>query len=509
MTTRKTDRKNSFVRWLLCATFFVHATICLINSGGPIADWHSYRQSQTALSVRSYIEGGWSLFYETPIVGYPWQVPMEFPVYQTIVYFVHGCLQGNLEMECRLVSLFFFYGAFLIAWRLLPRIMTGVDQITLLLAGAAVLGSSYYLYWADAILIESLGLFLALCSALLYAFVLKPDWRSHHWLFLILISSILALLKVTIYVGIFVPIVIWLFLPFLFDKNVTHNHRIVVICGSLCMVVINYALLNFWVTTCDEIKTANPLAAPWASGNLIEWNFGSLEQRLIVGNWVHYFKGLGHFNMLFWLVSLAAFVYTSVVNSELRRVNLILLSIMFTGPIVFFNLYKVHTYYDVANNWALILMYVVNFAHLSGTVSKKYYWNLVIGGLALGMFVFFAGYRRFLHSGFDAKFVTRHANEWNMLSDLSGELKPGILVSFLEPPLNSVYSYHLKRKLIMFPANSSESLVSDVMNRNEQQDVVGVIVEPSSFENWSVLDSLTASRGWVSVANQGDYRIYH
>ena len=150
---------------VFCFAFLVHAFSCLVNANGPIADWHSYRQSQTALTIRSYVENGWSLFYETPIVGQPWMIPMEFPLYQSIVYAVHCCFRGNLELECRVVSLLFFYASFVVGSRLLPVFLKGIERWLLYFIGAAVLASSYYLYWADAILIESTGLFLSLLSA--------------------------------------------------------------------------------------------------------------------------------------------------------------------------------------------------------------------------------------------------------------------------------------------------------------------------------------------------------
>ncbi|MDB4676477.1 hypothetical protein OAH93_02425 [Flavobacteriales bacterium] len=434
---------------------------------------------------------------------------MEFPLYQTLVYGVDSCFQGNLELECRLVSLFFFYASLFIGWRLIPRILHGLDGGTLLLTGSAVLASSYYLYWADAILIESLCLFLALSASLVFSSILNGGACVSKWLLLIVLSSLLALTKVTAYVGVFVPIYAVLFLSHIMQGNGATRVNLDLIVGTLCLIGINYFLLDWWVVSCDLIKLENPLASVWASENLTKWNFGTIEQRLSGKNWVHYFKGLGHFNVFFWSVSAIVGIANSFMSPKLLSINLKLLCISFFGPLVFFNLYKVHTYYDIANNWALLMFYVVNFVFLTREFKSNRAWQMFIQIVAVGMFVFFAGYRRFYYTGYEAKFCDRHLNKWSDLEEISGLAKPGVLVSFLEPALNSVYAYHLDRKIIMFSSEVDNSLVSTVMDRNTQENVVGVILHPDEFDNWDILDSLTSSNGWLSEVNYGGYRLYH
>src|SRR5690242_6357999 len=51
----------------------------------PIADLHQFRQTQTAITAYWMAKGGPWLAYETPVLGYPWSIPFEFPVYQYLL----------------------------------------------------------------------------------------------------------------------------------------------------------------------------------------------------------------------------------------------------------------------------------------------------------------------------------------------------------------------------------------------------------------------------------------
>ncbi|HLP08436.1 MAG TPA: hypothetical protein VK178_09730, partial [Opitutaceae bacterium] len=46
---------------------------------------HGFRQAQTALSIDAMKQDGFRLDYATPVLGKPWAIPMEFPLYQWLV----------------------------------------------------------------------------------------------------------------------------------------------------------------------------------------------------------------------------------------------------------------------------------------------------------------------------------------------------------------------------------------------------------------------------------------
>ena len=79
----------------------------------PILEQDAFRQTLTALTSYWMIEEGWSFSYQTPVVGYPWKLPFEFPLYQSVVALVAWAGQWPLEPVGRLVSFGFLLGC---AW---------------------------------------------------------------------------------------------------------------------------------------------------------------------------------------------------------------------------------------------------------------------------------------------------------------------------------------------------------------------------------------------------------
>src|SRR5688572_368259 len=75
--------------WLLLAACFF-ASVHYSRQGWelPLTDHWRFRETQTALSARSILEQGFSLAYETPVLGAPWSIPFEFPTYQAITALV-------------------------------------------------------------------------------------------------------------------------------------------------------------------------------------------------------------------------------------------------------------------------------------------------------------------------------------------------------------------------------------------------------------------------------------
>ena len=81
-----------------------------------------YRQAQTALSAYFIKEDGdFSLAYPTPVLGKPWSIPMEFPLYQWTVVGVSELTGWGITLSGRLVSIACFYLMLPAVWLLLAR----------------------------------------------------------------------------------------------------------------------------------------------------------------------------------------------------------------------------------------------------------------------------------------------------------------------------------------------------------------------------------------------------
>ena len=95
----------------------IFAACLLFNLWGVSVGWESrnlpgleFRQAQTALSAHFIqLENNFSPAYPTPVLGKPWSVPMEFPLYQWTVVAVSNLTGLELTKAGRLVSVACFY----------------------------------------------------------------------------------------------------------------------------------------------------------------------------------------------------------------------------------------------------------------------------------------------------------------------------------------------------------------------------------------------------------------
>ena len=144
-----------------------------------VMDEHSFRQAQTAYSAYFFTRGGPFFSYETPLLGYPFSMPFELPIYQWLVG-KFSLLSGlALDPAGRVVGRFFFYLALLPIDSLLRHFR--VARIPRLASLTLYLFSPLYLYWSRTFMMESTALFfgLASCYFFLYYRNLVPLALAH------------------------------------------------------------------------------------------------------------------------------------------------------------------------------------------------------------------------------------------------------------------------------------------------------------------------------------------
>ena len=115
------DQTERYSRRWLRLTVYALSAVCMIISVFAIFvgfhqnlySFHGFRQTQTALAAESMLHGGSFLHYEVPVLGPPWSLPFEFPLYQWIVARTVSLLHSPLEETGRAVSIVFFYLCFL------------------------------------------------------------------------------------------------------------------------------------------------------------------------------------------------------------------------------------------------------------------------------------------------------------------------------------------------------------------------------------------------------------
>src|SRR5262245_52526842 len=80
------DRTARTLCWgAIIAGLLINLIVWLHPRGADLDDGNPFRQYQTATTARYVVRDGFQLAYETPVLGPPWSIPMEFPVYQASV----------------------------------------------------------------------------------------------------------------------------------------------------------------------------------------------------------------------------------------------------------------------------------------------------------------------------------------------------------------------------------------------------------------------------------------
>ena len=113
--------------------------------GQPLIEAHAFRQTQTAYTAVLYHRDGIDLMHTPlPVLGPPWQIPFEFPLFQAI-----GAMVMNLgvptEIALRSTSLFFFVVSAALVWAIVrletSRQTAAIASVAFLLAPLACSGA--------------------------------------------------------------------------------------------------------------------------------------------------------------------------------------------------------------------------------------------------------------------------------------------------------------------------------------------------------------------------------
>ena len=108
---------------LLAISAVIFSSLLAVLFAGQLPlDYHSFRQTQTALTAYWFIREGYKLVYETPVAGYPWQIPFEFPIYQYVVAAISQTLGLPVTAVGRLVSFGFLLLCLPVVWAINRRL---------------------------------------------------------------------------------------------------------------------------------------------------------------------------------------------------------------------------------------------------------------------------------------------------------------------------------------------------------------------------------------------------
>ncbi len=315
--------------------FFLYSSY--LNLTSPLTDLHGFRQAQTAVTIlESKISFADGVNIQTPLLGAPWQVPMEYPIYQLIAMSVGELLNINKMMIAKIVGLISYIGSYFILSSLISRGSTRLIFYT------AFFSSPLLLSFNSKVLIESFSFFL---MALVFRSFIALVKGANGYIFMIYSASvalaglqkITGLLAVSLACGVVFFVSVW------FGRL-----TITTILKIFIATALGIVLPLLWLYESGQTKESTYLLEFLSAESLFYWNFGLFEQRLDPYSWVVVLFRLVVLGGALPLLLLGVFRFVGTKQIVSSSVTWGSLCVAVISPVIFFNLYLVHDYYFVA-----------------------------------------------------------------------------------------------------------------------------------------------------------------
>lgn len=326
--------------------FAAYFTFRYINQ--PLIGLHAFRQTQTALTSYWMLQEGWTLAYQTPVTGYPWSIPFEFPIYQSLVAAIAALTNFDLEAVGRFISFFFLAACAWPAFAMSPRL--NLPKEVPWVFCALLWSSPLNLYWGRTFMIETTALFFSLaCLPFAIDVIRRKDSLKSAPLFLLFATAgVLQKSTTTAPILLFLAVAAVGFQIRSDGLSVRALHRSIYPVMILGMPLV---LGLCWAYYADVVKLANPMGSQLTSKALTTWNFGTLAQRLDPGTW----RLVIWKRSLVWnaggVIGLLLLALPWLGNREHRRfgwISLGAIALFILPVLIFTNVHIVHEYYQVA-----------------------------------------------------------------------------------------------------------------------------------------------------------------
>jgi hypothetical protein len=415
-------------------------------------DGHEFRQTQTAISVRYLVQDGLRLDYPTPLLGKPWSIPLEFPLYQDAVALLVRTTGRPIPEAGRTVGLLFFYltlpGIYLLAGRL------ALPPARRLLILAAILTSPLFLFYTRTVMIETTV--LCLCTWFLCAY-----WRAvagGDWLAAVTAmgcGALAAMVKLPTLVVFLLPAALILF------RETRRPPAEKTGGGSwwrkpaTALAVIGVALGAglAWTAHADAVKALNPLASFLNSTAVGVWGMGPVSLRFSSAFWTSISFNTSH-AVLGYTGLIVVGIFSCLPSRPGRRKIWLLLACFVPGPLIFANLYQLHDYYFLAPAifllaaFGLALGCVLDLPRLPRPAG----WLLVTGLLSLGVVTYARTYYRLIPDN--------ESRVPQLSRALKAATRPDDVLVIFGQDWNPVLPYTAERRALMIPPGMEKNPVA-------------------------------------------------
>ncbi len=424
----------------------------------PLLDLHAFRQTQTAISTYYMAEDAGMFFdYITPVLGKPWSIPMELPIYQWIVARWHNLSGMGLDQCGKIISIAFWFACIWPIWKLIGAL--GQTTFQRCVSVTLIYSSPLYLYWGRSFMIESTGLFL--CLGMVACIYVGYNQRKWSWLLTgIVFGTAASLCKATTWaIGIGVSELLILFASGSFPKRSDLGWLGLT---NACMA-LPYIPLKLWLKHGDLSKGENLFAHMMLMSedkSQSTWYYGTIAQKLDPSTWQHIGGHIAGQLLApsVWVGGVlmgAILISGAICKPRCIRVMAIFLAGFAAGPLVFTNLYFEHNYYWFANSIWLLLALGTGLGAMDEKLRGKWQ-KLVPVTIALSLVVsgLFAWNKRFLPILENLPDKEKLSEAW--IQPVQRLVPSGKTLVIIGQDWNPTALYYAGRKGIMLPVKSKD-----------------------------------------------------
>jgi len=457
-----------------------------------------FRQAQTAHSAFWIkAEDNFSPAYPTPILGKPWSIPMEFPLYQWTVVVVSDVSGWSLTKSGRAVSIACFYLALPAVFLLLRRWRVAPGWRWLVLA--VVVSCPFYIFYARAFLIETMALAFGLWFWV--AFERAVEDRSKAWLAVAALAGTGAgLVKVTTFILYLLPAGAWAVRRLWAARRGDWLREAAWMAAA---VAVPWVATLWWLNYSDATKALNPLASFLTAANLQEFNLGTQATRFSAEMWARKARIIGE--ELTWIPVMALCGVAALAAAWSRWREILGCLLWFGTVLVLFPvLYAVHDYYYVAN--AILLLVAMGLVVVA--LAERKLPRAVVFALPV-LLVAGQAWRYARHYYPEQSLI--QAGGSGLTQALRTITNPGDVIVILGQDWNSIVPYYAQRRALMFRDDRARDpkAVTEAIARLEGETIGALlIVGKPDGEQWLIDQCNARGLTYKPVAQWHDVMVY-
>lgn len=483
------DRRGGGETWL--------AALCLLaalafHGWGASVGWRNlnlpgceFRQTQTAMSALFILrEKNYSLEYPTPVLGKPWSIPMEFPLYQWTVAKLTEETGWPLTQVGRGVTLACFYLGLPAIYLLLRRL--GLRPARAMVVLGFVLCCPLYVFYARSFLIETMAWMFG-CWFLL-GYVRSVEKRHAGWLAVAAVAGAGAgLVKVTTLLALLFPAFAWTLVWFSQDWRESRRARALGRRAAWCAaaVAVPFAASWWWVRYSDHIKAKSVAGSFLQSANMSGYNFG-VGVRFDPAIWAQHWDVIFHEIATVPVLVAAGAIALGVVRARGWLPGLLVFH-FFAVQVTFPILYAWHEYYYVAIAMLpMVALGLVAVGLLESRCPRWLAWPLIVG-LMLAQ-------ARGYHERYYAEQKQRSEGGSELTAALRRVTEPDDVLVIAGADWNSMIPYYAQRRAFMIRRSLENTweVIEPAFAALRRESVAALILVGEQRANRSLLQSAAA-----------------